>query len=51
MDHSRWNRTGGAAGIASVLASFVAARLTGTPPASDASNKAVQGFFIDHTAR
>ena len=48
MGHSRWNRTGGVAGLAYVATAATAAALTGAPPGPDASNKAVQHFFIDH---
>ncbi|MBB3605460.1 hypothetical protein FHT40_005147 [Mycolicibacterium sp. BK556] len=48
MNHSHWNRTGGAAGMAYVVAAGVAAALTGKPPGPEASNRAVQQFFIDH---
>ncbi len=48
MDNSRFDRTGGTAGIAFVIATVVAALLTGKPPGPEASNQAVQRFFIDH---
>ena len=48
MNDVRWNRSGGAAGVAYVVGSFVAATVTGMPPAWDATNKAIQSFFIDH---
>jgi hypothetical protein len=48
MNDGHWNRSGGAAGVAYVVASFVAATVTGMPPAWDATNKAIQSFFIDH---
>ncbi|GAY13561.1 hypothetical protein MSZK_02870 [Mycobacterium sp. shizuoka-1] len=44
------NRTGGIAGIAYVVAAVVAAFLTGRPPGPEATNQAVQLFFIDHRA-
>ncbi|KDF00798.1 hypothetical protein Y900_018130 [Mycolicibacterium aromaticivorans JS19b1 = JCM 16368] len=48
MDNTRLDRTGGSAGIAFVIATVVAALLTGKPPGPEASNQAVQRFFIDH---
>lgn len=45
---SNWNRSGGAAGIVYVLAAAIAPTLTGQPPGADATNEAVQQFFIDH---
>jgi len=48
VGHSRWNRSGGVAGTAYVLAAATAASLTGRPPGPEATNKAVQLFFIDH---
>ncbi|WP_431235256.1 hypothetical protein ACQ856_12610 [Mycolicibacterium psychrotolerans] len=48
MDNSRLDRTGGSAGIAFVIATVVAALLTGQPPGPEASNQTVQRFFIDH---
>jgi hypothetical protein len=50
MKEIHWNTSGGVAGIAYVVASFIAASLNGSPPGWDATNKAVQTFFIDHRA-
>ncbi|MCX2934930.1 hypothetical protein ORI20_32220 [Mycobacterium sp. CVI_P3] len=51
MDHTRLNRTGGAAGIVYVVAAVTAAVLTGKPPGPEAGNQVVQHFFIDHRAQ
>ena len=48
MNRFGLNRTGGAAGFVYVMATIAAAALTGKPPGRDASNQAVQHFFIDH---
>lgn len=48
MNRFGLNRTGGAAGLIYVVATVVAAAMTGKPPGRDATNQAVQHFFIDH---
>lgn len=48
MKDAHWNVSGGIAGIAYVVASFIAASLNGKPPAWDSSNKEIQSFFIEH---